>query len=196
MTKFTPTTFYTAAAVLTVTFGGGLAVGAIGDHLRVTPDLAPIKTADTTPAPPSFTRTPAAPQPATVPAAPAATKPPAAKPKVVVHTKTKTVIKVVKVKPFGFNPGDCPQEDSCYPDYLPKSDSWVIKRGERPRSATKVAPSATTRLAPQSNEPADPGNIAIDQDATPADVTDPPKAPSPVEVPKPPVPVLDLPPSN
>jgi hypothetical protein len=28
--------------------------------------------------------------------------------------------------PFGFNPGDCPQEDNCRPDYDGKLDRWVI----------------------------------------------------------------------
>lgn len=99
-------------------------------------DSAPVVSA-TSPALP-VTRTVTAPP---LPPAPAVTVTQTIRPAPKVVTKTIEVpVKVrvpnkvlVTVYPFGFNVGDCVEEDSCHPDYLGQDqDRWVIKPGERP----------------------------------------------------------------
>ena len=47
-----------------------------------------------------------------------------------------TVIVTKTVKPFGYNEGDCPAEDSCWADYDGATGTWVIKKGENPHKRT------------------------------------------------------------
>ena len=76
---------------------------------------------------------PAAPQPTKTQVKPAKPAPKA--------TITKTT------KPFGFNSGDCKEEDSCHPDYDGHKDNWKIKPGEAPQ------PKAATRQQQQAEDP-------------------------------------------
>lgn len=46
--------------------------------------------------------------------------------------KPQVITKVVTRRPFGTNPGDCPEEDSCWADYDGKTNRWIIKKGEQP----------------------------------------------------------------